>query len=181
MPTGLQFETHRAIRWETEIPWLNQSLPPQLPRSWQVIEQREDGVLCVDNEMFIVNSFSAGLDRLGRPQLVNGKMPSGLFNRLASWPGLRVIVTAALEFDGKRWIHMAVSRLKSRPSHHDLVLAKNMFLGADAIAFQIYPSIEEESRTDINTIYLYKCLDEQPIPRFKTLLGVHLRTGIELP
>lgn len=57
---------------------------------------------------------------------------------LAHRDGRRVILSVAREQDGKRWMHLSISRPDRLPSYGDLCDAKRVFVGADRKAIQVF-------------------------------------------
>jgi len=52
--------------------------------------------------------------------------------------GLLVILSGAREEDGKRWLHLSVSRRERLPNWEDLKLVKEVFLGAESTALMVF-------------------------------------------
>jgi hypothetical protein len=85
----------------------------------------------------------------------------------SSGDGLRVIMTAAVERDGKRWIHVSFSRPNRLPSWDDLRKVKDVFLGNDRLAVQIQPRKKDYVNHHPYTLHLWSCLDGDPVPDFR--------------
>lgn len=53
--------------------------------------------------------------------------------------GLRVLMSAGVEADGARWLHVSVSRQSRCPSWEDMDAVKRLFIGDERHAYQIHP------------------------------------------
>jgi hypothetical protein len=86
--------------------------------------------------------------------------------------GLRVLFSACVELDGKRWIHMSVSRTDRRlPTWDNLRLAKDLFIGADKLAIQVLPREKDYVNIHAGVLHLWHCLDGDPTPDFTMGMG----------
>ena len=52
--------------------------------------------------------------------------------------GLRVLIDHAIKADGRRWIHVSASRKNWTPSHEDMALVKDAFIGPDRYAYSVW-------------------------------------------
>lgn len=81
--------------------------------------------------------------------------------------GLLCIVSAALELDGRRWLHVSASRRNSLPTYKDLREIKQLFIGKDRLAIQIFPSERQHVNLHIYVLHLFCCLEgDCPLPDF---------------
>lgn len=55
--------------------------------------------------------------------------------------GLRIIISGA-EYDGREWLHLSMSRKDRLPSYEDMKHAKEIFLGNDRWAAQLFPPVK---------------------------------------
>ena len=78
--------------------------------------------------------------------------------------GLRVIASVCRERDGKRWIHVSVSRERRLPDWDDLRLVKDVFIGKDRLALQILPREADYYNVHPFCLHLWSCLDGDPVP-----------------
>jgi hypothetical protein len=85
--------------------------------------------------------------------------------------GLAVIFSVGVEPDGRRWLHLSVSRRSRIPSWHDLRLAKDVFLGPDRAAYQVLPRESEYVNHNPFVLHLWSCLDGDPLPDFRRAVG----------
>lgn len=80
---------------------------------------------------------------------------------------LVVIITAAQEQDGRRWIHLSCSHAARMPRWRELVEVKELFVGKDRYAYQVIPPADRYVNIDPRVLHLWVCLDgEPPIPDF---------------
>lgn len=80
--------------------------------------------------------------------------------------GLRVILSAAVEDDGKRWLHLSMSLATRLPTWSELVQAKEAFMGKESRAVQVLPPRSEWVNIHEYTLHLFVCLDGDPLPDF---------------
>jgi hypothetical protein len=94
-------------------------------------------------------------------------LPFRYVGNLASAQGLLVICSASRERDGKRWIHVSMSRHKRLPSYDDMCLVKNQFLGANRLAVQVFARAAHHVNINPHVLHLWSCLDGDPVPDFR--------------
>lgn len=80
--------------------------------------------------------------------------------------GLAVIVSQAVEQDGKRWLHVSCSRRDRLPSWEDLGDVKAAFLGDEVLAIQVLPKKSQYVNLHPFVLHLWRCLDSDPCPDF---------------
>jgi hypothetical protein len=80
--------------------------------------------------------------------------------------GLAVIVSGMVEGDGKRWLHVSVSRAGRLPSWEDLGTVKNEFIGKDKVAIQVFPTEDKYVNFHPHVLHLWHCVDGESIPDF---------------
>lgn len=88
-------------------------------------------------------------------------LESSLSNRLM------VIVTGSEERDGKRWVHVSMSRSAKTPSYSDMCLVKRAFIGDDRMAVQVFPRRSEHVNIHEHCLHLWHCVDGDPTPDFR--------------
>ena len=83
--------------------------------------------------------------------------------------GLRVIVSGAY-YEGKKWIHVSLSRRTRMPTYDDLVMVKRAFLGPDRKAIMVLP--EERNHVNIHPycLHLWHCVDGDGLPEFSAIV-----------
>lgn len=85
--------------------------------------------------------------------------------------GLAVILTAMVEKDGKRWLHLSVSARERIPNWKELKEVKELFIGKEKLAIQVLPPDSEFVNIHPNVLHLWHCLDEDPVPDFRNEWG----------
>jgi hypothetical protein len=83
----------------------------------------------------------------------------------ASVDGLAVILSGAVEADGKHWLHLSVSRRTYVPTWTDLRRVKETFLG-DRYACIVFPPAAFYVNLSANVLHLWACVDGWPLPEF---------------
>lgn len=79
---------------------------------------------------------------------------------------MRVILSGARESDGKRWLHVSVSRRERIPDHDDLSLVKRLFIGPDCYAVHVFPPAAVHVNLHGRVLHLFSCADGHPLPEF---------------
>ncbi len=79
---------------------------------------------------------------------------------------LSVILSGAVERDGKRWLHVSCARRTYIPTYGDLVWMKETFLGPDLYAVQIFAPRAVHVNLHPYALHLFACLDDWPLPEF---------------
>ena len=95
------------------------------------------------------------------------RLTDGAFYR--SRNGLKVMISCCLESDGKNWVHLSVSRRDRLPSWTEFVEVKELFLGKESLAIQVFVPRSEWVNDHQYCLHLYQCLDERPVPDFRKL------------
>ncbi len=97
--------------------------------------------------------------------------------------GLRALVSAGIEEDGRRWLHVSVSRRGRTPSWEDLDAVKRLFIGDERYAYQVHPPRAEHYNGQLtgalgdpgrvgNVLHLWAPLEgESPLPNFLRARG----------
>jgi hypothetical protein len=110
-------------------------------------------------------------------QVTGWAMPPAGWSAVPSFPdtkgfehpriGLRVIVSARTEQDGKRWLHVSIShRSRQLPTWDNLKLVKEAFIGNDKLAIQVLPRAQDFVNIHPACLHLWHCLDGDPTPDF---------------
>ena len=79
---------------------------------------------------------------------------------------LKVISSAAREQDGKRWRHLSISRQSRVPTYEEMMVVRNLFLGEDAHAIQVFPPKAQHISIFRFCLHLWHCIDGNPLPDF---------------
>ena len=96
--------------------------------------------------------------------------------RMAAWDSdrLRVLLSAGIEDDGKRWLHLSCSRRDRRtPTWEDLTKVRDVFAGPEALAIHVVAPRSEhyDAGLGMDVMHLWVCLDGRPIPDFRRARG----------
>jgi len=83
--------------------------------------------------------------------------------------GLLVMVSGAVELDGKRWIHVSLSRRERVPSYDDLAVVKRAFIGEDKQAIQLFTRRAEHVNVHRFCLHLWHCVDGDGLPDFRAM------------
>lgn len=79
---------------------------------------------------------------------------------------LSVIVSGAVELDGKRWLHVSCAYASRLPSWEDLRMVKDLFIGPDRAAYQVLPPTAKHVNIHSYCLHLWSCVDGDPLPDF---------------
>ena len=80
---------------------------------------------------------------------------------------LSVIVSAATEMDGKKWLHVSCAHPDRLPSWETLKEIKDIWIGRNRQAIQVLPSEMKWISIHPFCLHLFCCLDEpEPLPDF---------------
>lgn len=120
-------------------------------------------------------SFYAGSELDARPaylppqwRLVDRGGDGAAYKRV---DGLAVIASASLQQDGKRWLHVSLSRANRLPSYEDLAHVKRVFVGEDRFAVQVFAPKAQHVNLHAYCLHLWCCLDGHPLPDFSQGTG----------
>jgi len=80
---------------------------------------------------------------------------------------LAVIASGATEKDGRRWLHVSLSRPSRLPSWEDLREVKDTFIGKDRKAVQVLPPEAEYVNRHPHVLHLWSCFDGDVLPDFR--------------
>ena len=84
---------------------------------------------------------------------------------------MSVIVSGAVEQDGKRWVHVSVARPTRLPSYDDMAWAKQTFMGADAYAYSVWAPVDKHVNIHPWCLHLWACIDGDGLPDFTAGTG----------
>lgn len=79
---------------------------------------------------------------------------------------LIVVVSAAVELDGRRWLHVSCSHAKRIPTWEEFRIAKDVFVGQDRLALQVLPRQRDYVNINPRVLHLWCCLDADVTPDF---------------
>ena|SRR5215472_10531291 len=80
--------------------------------------------------------------------------------------GMTVIISGAVELDGRRYMHCSISRRKVIPSYADLDYIKDAVFGPDREAYQKFARRREHVNIHFFCLHLFSCLDGDRLPDF---------------
>lgn len=86
--------------------------------------------------------------------------------------GLAVILTLAIERDGKPWKHISVSRRDLRiPDYLDMQEVRRQFVKAEEHAYMVFPCRDEyvniSAKTGVEVLHLFVPIGHRPLPDFR--------------
>ena len=85
--------------------------------------------------------------------------------------GLAVICSGEVKEDGKRWLHISISRSSRVPSYDDLCRVKRDFIGEESKAVMVFAPKSKHVNIHPYCLHLWSCLDEDPLPEFSGLIN----------
>jgi len=83
--------------------------------------------------------------------------------------GLRVIVDCAEKADGRQWLHVSASRKSWAPSHEDMALVKDAFIGPTRYAYSVWAPASLHVNIHPFCLHLWALIDGpdgQVLPEF---------------
>ncbi len=83
--------------------------------------------------------------------------------------GMRMLTSVGQEKDGKRWLHLSVSRGDRLPDYDDIARVKETWIGPDRMALQLFPRRDEHVNLHPRTLHLWCSLDGDVTPDFRIL------------
>lgn len=85
--------------------------------------------------------------------------------RLA-FDGRTVIMSGAVELDGKRWLHVSTAHPRRLPTWAEFAEVKDVFIGRERYAVQVMPPRSEHVSIHPNCLHWFSCVDGHPLPDF---------------
>lgn len=80
---------------------------------------------------------------------------------------LMMIVSGHTYGDGKRWLHVSVSRPARMPGWLDMCRVKDEFIGPEYVALQVHPRTSEYVNFHETCLHLWHCIDGDVTPDFR--------------
>jgi hypothetical protein len=77
-----------------------------------------------------------------------------------------IIVSGAVELDGKRWLHASIAAPNRLPDYEELVAMKETVFGSEAYAVQVFPPRSKHVNQHPFCLHLFGCIDGHPLPDF---------------
>lgn len=90
----------------------------------------------------------------------------GVFSYRRKGDSLTVLFTAALEVDGKVWVHVSMSRPSRMPSYEDVCDVKRLFIGPDKKALQVFAAEADHVNIHEYCLHLFHSPDGDGVPNF---------------
>ena len=92
------------------------------------------------------------------------------YMRAWEYNGLMIIASAAEYDDGRKWLHVSVSRKSRVPNYDELTRIKRDFIGDDKKAVLVLP--EKKNHVNIHDYCLHLFYSaENPLPEFSAGMG----------
>ena len=88
---------------------------------------------------------------------------------------LSVILSAAIQEDGKPWVHFSLAHAHRIPTWGELRDCKQLFLG-NVYAYSVLPPREVYVNIDSRVLHLFHCIDGPQLPEFSGTLSNGART-----
>lgn len=92
--------------------------------------------------------------------------PFGPLHTFSHPNGLAAILSIAVYGDGKRWVHLSLSRHNRIPDWLDLNMVRDEMLGKDRKALMVLAPESEHVNIHQYCHHLWHCLGEDPLPDF---------------
>jgi len=80
--------------------------------------------------------------------------------------GLKLICSAEVHPDGRRWLHCSLTGPDRVPTWAEIVAAKEAFCGPESCAVQVIPPRSEWINHDPRCLHWWICADGRPVPDF---------------
>lgn len=81
--------------------------------------------------------------------------------------GLAVILTVEEHSIGGNWLHVSVSRQTRIPTYQDMCLVKELFIGRESKAIQIFAPESEHVNHNPNVLHLWARIEGNSLPDFR--------------
>lgn len=92
------------------------------------------------------------------------KPPGSDARAFVSTDGGLSAICDTLTIDGKRWLHVSVSRRSRTPSFEDLDRARIAFVGDDVPTYHVFPKANEHRNLHPFCLHLWTPLEADPFP-----------------
>lgn len=83
---------------------------------------------------------------------------------------LAIIISEALEGDGRVWRHASISHPKRMPNYEELMLLRRYAFG-DVECYQVFPKLEKHVNIHPTCLHLWGCKEGQVLPDFSRGTG----------
>ena len=82
---------------------------------------------------------------------------------------LIVFCGLSIKSDNKLWYHVSVSTKNRIPTYKELALIKDIFIGEENTAIQVFSASKNHVNDHPNCLHLWRCLEEDVLPEFSML------------
>lgn len=80
--------------------------------------------------------------------------------------GRHVLLSVGRHDDGRNWLHVSVTVPKRIPFYAELCDVKDLFIGRDRQAIQVFPPRDRHVNIHERCLHLWSCLDGDGLPDF---------------
>jgi len=97
----------------------------------------------------------------------------GLMWQRLSGEAIKVIESTKVEADGRRWLHVSVSKPNGKmPSYEDIQTLRKLFIGEHRECYHVFPT-KDRYVNFFNVLHLWTCLDapEGVLPHFEGVVN----------
>lgn len=110
------------------------------------------------------------MSRLRPRVLPYGWMKSEEYPNAIWYKNQRLCVCVEVESHGLHgyWLHLSVSHLNHPPTYSDLKLVKELYIGRDRKAIQVFSAAGEHYNCHPNCLHLWSRLDTEILPDLRT-------------
>lgn len=84
---------------------------------------------------------------------------------------LSVIMSTETAQDGNRWLHVSLARPNKYPPYEEMVKIKEIFIGSDKKAIQVFPPKKNHVNIHKYCFHLWHCIDKDVLPDFDRGMG----------
>lgn len=84
---------------------------------------------------------------------------------------LRVFIDCTVKEDGAYWLHVSVSRKSWTPTHEDMALVKQAFIGDERYAYSVWPPLDKYVNIHKHCLHLWAKMDStdgRVLPEFSS-------------
>lgn len=116
----------------------------------------------------------SGLPRPSGWHIVDRRADGLMWQRLTG-EAIKVIESSKVEADGKRWLHVSVSKpTKKMPTYDDLQTARRLFIGEHRECYQVFPTADRYVNFN-PVLHLFACLDAEDgvLPHFEGIVRIN--------
>lgn len=110
-----------------------------------------------------VSVFKPAIPSRSEPwKLSEEHMASFLFKNYLT---MQTLIISGQVHDGQRWLHLSIAGRKM-PTYRDMAAAKDLFIGQDERAYQVFPPRSEHFNLHQYCLHLWSPVGFNPLPDF---------------